>query len=145
MTEIKNIKGLIAQIGKPILLGYGDYPNDCFCWIGILKEIGERCEKMDDKTLEKVCEEFVNEGITDYVTQLCLHCEKQVCIYDEKMCSVKHVIEIGQWYGDDWCEDDWVGCGDADFLRVPTEEEINNYQEKVKILDTLDLNYNIDD
>ena len=127
MLEIKNLKDLRAQVGKPILLGYGDYPNDCFCWMGVLKEIGERCEKMDGKELARACKKLVNEGITDYVSQLCLYCENQVCIYDERICSAKHVVDIDAWYGDDW-----TGGGDADFLRVPTEEELSNYNEKVK-------------
>ena len=127
MLEIKNLKDLRAQVGKPILLGYGDYPNYCFCWMGVLKEIGERCEKMDGKALEKVCEEFVKEGITDYVSQLYLYCENQVCIYDDEMCDSRHVAEIDAWYGTDW-----TGGGDADFLRVPTERELENYYKKVK-------------
>ena len=127
MSEIKTLKDLRAQVGKPILLGYGDYPNDCFCWMGVLKEIGERCEKMDGKELARACKKLVNEGITDYVSQLCLYCENQVCIYDERICSAKHVVDIDAWQGDDW-----TGGGDADFLRVPTEEELSNYNEKVK-------------
>lgn len=127
MLEIKTLKDLRAQVGKPILLGYGDYPNDCFCWMGVLKEIGERCEKMDGKALAKVCKEFVKEGITDYVSQLCLYCENQVCIYDDEMCDSRHVAEIDAWYGTDW-----TGGGDADFLRVPTERELENYYKKVK-------------
>jgi hypothetical protein len=127
MLEIKNLKDLRAQVGKPILLGYGDYPNDCFCWMGILKEIGERCEKMDGKALARVCKKFVKEGITDYVSQLCLYCENQVCIYDGEMRGSRHVAEIDAWYGTDW-----TGGGDADFLRVPTERELKNYYKKVK-------------
>jgi hypothetical protein len=129
MIEIKNLKDLRAQIGKPILLGYGDYPTGCFCWMGVLKGIGERCEKMDGKELAKVCKEFVKEGITDYVSQLCLYCENQVVMYDYDigMCSSKYAAEIDAWYGDDW-----TGGGDADFIRVPTEEELNNYNKKIK-------------
>lgn len=127
MSEIKTLKDLRAQVGKPILLGYGDYPNDCFCWMGVLKEIGERCEKMDGKALAKVCKEFVKEGITDYVSMLHLYCENQVCIYDDEMCDSRHAAEIDAWYGTDW-----TGGGDADFLRVPTERELENYYKKVK-------------
>lgn len=127
MLEIKTLKDLRAQVGKPILLGYGNYPNDCFCWMGILKEIGERCEKMNGKELARACKQLVREGIDDYVTCLYLYCENQVCIYDVEMCDSKHVAKIDAWYGADW-----TGGGDADFLRVPTEEELKNYYTKVK-------------
>ena len=127
MLEIKNLKDLRAQVGKPILLGYGDYPNDCFCWMGILKEIGVRCEKMNGKELARACKQLVREGIDDYVTFLYLYCENQVCIYDVEMCDSKHAAKFDAWYGADW-----TGGGDADFLRVPTEEELKNYYTKVK-------------
>ena len=129
-NKIKTYEQLKSFIGSPILMGYHSYPNDCYAWMGVLRQIGSDKEQ---SYLEEVVRELKHDVGSDYITYLDLHTHNTVEMYDGRRGLIPAVEDVFEEFSDEE-----YTCGtDADWIRIPTNEELENYYKKVEIITNL--------